>query len=277
MDSAPRDAAEHLLYAGARLGEMLPAIPKQGKKHGSSIGQIFSRRTVTDVCQQRLIYVNTADTTGVTIASIAEQHVFIVDRELEMLQAVGKTLTGIGIEVTCFVHLTTCLERLPSQKCDLLIADLTISEMDGTELVTKAKRVAPWVPVVVITSNGDVPTSVGAIKAGAVHVIEKPLDKDNLVKKVKSILHENTLINASVSKPLTRIQMIVLKLVLDGHGNKHIANLLGLSLRTVETHRACMMDKLGVNNLLDLLKWAAALGLVDAPANGEQDKTAENP
>ena len=145
----------------------------------------------------------------------------------------------------------------------MLTAGLTTPEMDGIELVTEAKRVAPWVPIVVITSLGDVCTASGAIKAGALHVIERPLDKDDLIKKVKSILHENALINANVSKPLTRLQMIVLKLVLAGHSNKNIAELLGLSLRTIESHRACMMDKVGVNNLLDLVKWAAALGRVD--------------
>ncbi len=71
--------------------------------------------------------------------------------------------------------------------------------------------------------------------------------------------------------------MIVLKLVIDGKSNKEMAKLLGLSVRTIESHRARMMDKLGVNNLPDLVKWAAARGLVDAPTNEEQDKTAENP
>ena len=154
------------------------------------------------------------------MTTIAEQHVFIVDRELESLQVVAKTLMGLGVEVTCFVHPTRCLERLPSRRCDLLTADLTKLEMDGIELVTRAKRVAPWVPIVVITSLGDVSTASGAIKAGAVHVIERPLDKDDLIKKVKSILHENALINANVSRPLTRLQMMVLQLVLDGYATR---------------------------------------------------------
>ena len=112
-----------------------------------------------DRVAERHTYANTARTTEVTMTSIAEQHVFIVDRELESLQAVAKTLMGLGVEVTCFVHPTRCLERLPSRRCDLLTADLTKLEMDGIELVTKAKRAAPWVPVVVITSLSDVSTA----------------------------------------------------------------------------------------------------------------------
>ena len=105
------------------------------------------------------------------------------------------------------------------------------------------------------------------------HVIERPLDKDNLIKKVKSILDENALINANVSRPLTRLQMMVLKLVLDGYANKNIASSLGLSLRTIEMHRASMMDKVGVNNLIDLVKWTATLGLVDLTAGQKPDLT----
>jgi DNA-binding NtrC family response regulator len=116
-----------------------------------------------DRVAERHIYANTARTTEVRMTTMAEQHVFIVDRELESLQVVAKTLMGLGVEVTCFVHPTRCLERLPSRRCDLLTADLTKPEMDGIELVTKAKRVAPWVPVVAITRLGDVSSACRAL------------------------------------------------------------------------------------------------------------------
>ncbi|MHC4144954.1 MAG: response regulator transcription factor [Planctomycetota bacterium] len=205
-----------------------------------------------------------------------EQHVFIVDGELEALQAVCKTLASLGAEITCFVNPGRCLERLRAQKCDLLIAELKIPEMDGIELVTNAKRVAPWVPVLVITGHGDVPAAVRAIKAGAVDFIEKPLDKGSLVKTVKSILQKGTAPNGYVDKPLTWTENTILKLVIDGKSNREISELLGLSVRTIEVHRANMMEKLGVNNLLDLIKRAIALGLVDVPANQEPGETTQN-
>jgi len=211
------------------------------------------------------------------MTDIVEQSVFVVDNELKVLEVVGETLGSLGIEVTCFVHPAKCLERLSSQKCDLLIADLKMPEMDGMELVASVKRMAPWVPVLIITGYGDVRTAVSAIKAGAVDFIEKPLDKQNLVRTVKAILQENVLPNASVGKPLTAVEAKILKLVIDGKSNRDIAELLKRSVRTIEVHRAHMMDKLGVNSLLDLVKRAVALGLVDLPANHEPGETMQKP
>ncbi len=211
------------------------------------------------------------------MTDIVEQSVFVVDNELKVLEAVGETLGNLGVEVTCFVHPAKCLERLSSQKCDLLIADLKMPEMDGIELVASVKRMAPWVPVLIITGYGDVRTAVSAIKAGAVDFIEKPLDKQNLVRTVKAILQENVLPNASVGKPLTAVEAKILKLVIDGKSNRDIAELLKRSVRTIEVHRAHMMDKLGVNSLLDLVKRAVALGLVDLPANHEPGETMQKP
>lgn len=211
------------------------------------------------------------------MAGMAQQRVFVVDDEVKVLEAVGETLGNLGVEVTCFVRPIQCLERLRSQKCDLLLADLRMPEMDGIELVTNVKRYAPWVPVVVITGYGDVPTAVRAIKAGAIDFIEKPLDKDELVKRVESILRENVLANACVGRPLTAIQMKVLKLVIDGKSNKEIADLLARSVRTIEVHRAHMMEKLGVSNLLDLIKRAVALGLVDLMTQQEPGQTLQEP
>ena len=201
-----------------------------------------------------------------TMTNNTERNVFVVDDEVKVLEVVGATLGSLSVEVTCFVHPVKCLERLRSQKCDLLIADLRMPEMDGMELVTNVRRHAPWVPVLIMTGYGDVPTAVRAIQAGAVDLIEKPLDKDTLIRTVKSILRENVLGNTCVGKALTAIQMKVLKMVIDGKSNKEIADLLDRSVRTVEVHRANMMEKLGVSNMLDLVKRAATLGLVDLTA-----------
>ena len=115
-------------------------------------------------------------------------------------------------------------------------------EMDGIELVTNVKHHAPWVPVLIMTDDGDVRTAVRAMKAGAVDLIERPLNKDDLIRMVESILQKDVLSNACVGKPLTAVQMRVLKMVIDGKSNKEIADLLDRSIRTVEVHRANMME-----------------------------------
>lgn len=201
------------------------------------------------------------------------QQVFVVDDEEGVLKAVEETLNTLDVEVTCFVNPVECLERLLSQKCDLLIADLKMPEMDGMELLANVKSRMPWVPVLVITGYGDIPTAVRAIKGGAEDFIEKPLDKSTLVRMVKSILHDNESNSTTVGSPLTPAQTRVLKLIIEGRSNREIAGLLNRSTRTIEVHRAHVMEKLGVRNMLELIKRAIALGLVDM----SPDQNAEKP
>ena len=205
---------------------------------------------------------------------VEDQKVFVVDDEAKVLEVVGETLGKLSVEVTCFVRPGKCLGRLRSQKCDLLIADLRMPEMDGIELVTNVKRHSPWVPVLIMAGGGDLPSAVRAMKAGAADIIEKPLDKDDLIRTVESILQGSVFSNACVGKPLTAVQMKILKMVINGKSNKEIADLFDRSVRTVEVHRAHMMEKLGVSNLLDLVKRAAILGLVDLTAGEKPDLTA---
>ena len=197
------------------------------------------------------------------MSASAQQCVFVADDEPKVLEALGETLGSLGVEVTTFVSPRKCLDHLRRQRCDLLIADLKMPEMDGIELLGNVKRCAPWVPVLMITGYGDVPSAVRAIKAGAVDFIEKPLDKKSLLRTVKSVLQGSDAISASAGKPLTAIQAKVLQLVIEGKSNRQIADLLERSVRTVEVHRAHVMQKLGAKNPLDLLKKTASLGLVD--------------
>lgn len=113
----------------------------------------------------------------------------------------------------------------------------------------------------VISGYGDVPTAVEAVKAGAVDFLEKPLDKKSFIRKVKSILSENGN-HKPLGKPLTQSEQRVLKLVLDGKSNREIAGLLSRSQRTIEAHRGHVMQKLGAESVVDLVRRAAMMGLV---------------
>ena len=186
--------------------------------------------------------------------------IFLVDDEPSVHQAVAETLEQLSARVTCFPCASDCLRQLSSQKCDLLITDLRMPEMDGIELARRARLIAPWVPVLIITGYGDVPTAVEAIKAGAADFIEKPLDKKSFVRKVKSLLPE-TGNHKHLGEPLTQTEQRVLKLVLGGKSNKEIANLLKRSKRTIEVHRARVMGKLGADSLVDLVKRTSTMGL----------------
>ena len=213
---------------------------------------------------------------GREMAKVAKKHIFFLDDELQVRDVVRETLEEADITVTCFACPSECLARLRSQKCDLLITDLRMPEKDGLELLADVKRLAPWVPVLMITGYGDVPTAVKAIKGGAVDFIEKPLGKRVLLQKVRSILQENTPANMSPGKPLTKTEMSVLKLIIDGKSNRDIANLIHRSVRTVEVHRAHIMRKFGVDDLIDLVKLCAAMGWMRLePKQGPQQTTLE--
>jgi len=199
-----------------------------------------------------------------------DYNVFFVDDEPSVRQVIAETLEQVGLKVSCFASAADCLEHLGSQECDLLITDLRLPEMDGIELLRRAKLLIPWVPVVIVAGCGDIPAAVECIKAGAVDVIEKPLDRKNFLQRVKSILQENgELRDTHLGKDLTRSEMRVLKLVLDGKANKEIAHLLSRSIRTVEGHRAASMRKLGVDNLVDLVKRARASGFLESQTSQE--------
>jgi two-component system response regulator FixJ len=212
------------------------------------------------------------------MADITKKHIFFIDDERKLCEVVCDTLEECGFDVEYFTHAADCLEKLRSKKtCDLLITDLKMPEMDGIQLLAKAKRLSPWMPVMVITGYGDIPTAVAAIKAGAVDFIEKPLDRESFLRKVNSILQQSPSIHNYTGKPLTDAEKRVLKMVVEGRSNKEIAFMIHRSIRTVEVHRARLMHKLNVENLIDLVKRAVAMGLVELPTKKKRDTTSENP
>ena len=196
-----------------------------------------------------------------------KQHIFFVDDEPMIRKVVGETLEESGFKVSCFASAADCLEKLRSQACDLLITDVKMPDIDGIELLTEVQHIVPWLPVLLVTGYGDVPMATAAFKAGAVDFIEKPLDKQVLLSAVESALKWINPPDPILGKVLTRTEKKVLRLILDGKSNKEIALLLGRAMRTIEVHRSRIMRKLGVNNAVDLVKRAGALGLLELTTN----------
>ena len=192
--------------------------------------------------------------------------VFFVDDELDVCAAVKETLEDSDIKARCFIHPSECLAELRRGRCDLLIADLKMSEKNGIELLKEARERAPWVPVLIVTGYGDVPTAVKAMKCGAVDFMEKPLEKDRFVQKVKLFLERSRMFPLDGFRALTRMEMKVLQLIVMGESNKDVAQTLNRAVRTVEAHRARLMRKLGVHNMIELIKLVSVVGLVDLTA-----------
>ena len=197
-----------------------------------------------------------------------KQHIYFVDDEPKVREVVSETLEEFGFEVSCFACAADCLEQLHSRVCDLLITDVKMPDTDGIELLTEVQRFAPWLPVLLVTGYGDVPMAATAFKAGAMDFIEKPLDRQALLSAVESVLKRiDPSSDPVLGKALTRTEMRVLRLILDGKSNKEIARLHRRAMRTIEVHRSRIMRKLGVNNTVDLVKRTAVLGLLELPIN----------
>jgi len=195
------------------------------------------------------------------------QHVFFVDDEPSVRKVVRRTLERLGVEVTCFAGAADCLENLRSRACDLLITDVRMPKMDGIALLTEAKRIAPWLPVLVVTGYADVPVAVRAMRIGADDFIEKPLHRDTFSLKVESILRHSSPTDPDTGKPLTRTELKVLRLIIHGKSNKKIAQLLRRSIRTVEDHRYHIMRKLAAHNAIELAERTIQMSLAELPSH----------
>jgi FixJ family two-component response regulator len=191
----------------------------------------------------------------------SKAHIFVVDDDSCILDSISLYIKKAKFECTCFENVNDCLERLRRQSCDLLITDVKMPEKDGIDLLVEAKRIAPWMPVLVMTGYGDVSLAVKALKIGAADFIEKPLEWESFLALIQSIVEQNHLSNLLKGKPLTKTEKIILRLILQDKTNKEIAELLHRSTRTVEVHRSHIMRKLDVYSIVDLVKRAAAMDL----------------
>jgi len=189
--------------------------------------------------------------------------VFFVDDDSGIRELISEELEGINCNVSCFGNAADCLEQLGKENCNLLITDVKMPGMDGMTLLSKVRHIAPWVPVMVITGFGDIPMAIRAIKLGAVDFIEKPLDRRNFLHKVETILEYDGFFDTPVGQNLTKVEKKVLKMILEGKGNKEMAFILGRALRTVERHRSDIMHKFGVDSIVDLVKNAAHINFED--------------
>jgi two-component system response regulator FixJ len=150
--------------------------------------------------------------------------------------------------------------------------------MDGLEVQTRLRRMGVLLPVIVMTAGGDVQTAVQAMKAGAMDFIEKPFDDEVLLSAIESSLARAGQ-GDRADKPLDAARRLaalsprerqVLDALLAGRPNKVIAYDLGLSVRTVEVHRARMMERLGVRHLSEAIRLAVMAKLASPLSEGGQ-------
>lgn len=194
-----------------------------------------------------------------------KQQVVVVDDEPEVCAAICRTLELAGYAVCSFDTATACLAKLRSTPCDLLITDVVLPGMDGIELLGEVKCRTPSLPVLVVTGYGSVEMAVEVMAAGASNLLQKPLERSSFLAAVEAALKCGNRVRTVMRKPLTKSEIEVLRLILDGKGNKEIAKLRHRSIRTIEDQRRRIMHKFGVDNPIDLIREVAIVRMPRQP------------
>ena len=210
---------------------------------------------------------------------LADDHVLIrhgikrIIEEEESLKVVGEV--GDGLELLDFLKKTTP---------DLIILDISMPNLRGIEAIREVKKVCPDVKVLILTMHKSVQYLCSAMSEGANGYLLKEDSDTELIPAIESVMEDKTYISPFLSKEfsddvmqachdfqkihedaLTTRERQILKLVADGETNREIAELLSISKRTVEHHRANILKKLNIKNTADLIKYAIENGYVSSP------------
>jgi len=200
----------------------------------------------------------------------AEGCVYVVDDDEAVRDSLSALLEANGYTSRAFSSAQEFLTAAPTLRPGCLIADIRMPGMDGLEMQRRLIGRALPFPLIVVTGHGDVPLAVRAMKAGAIDFIEKPFAADTILDSVKSALGrlvEPRDQNALAATATARLEALsprereVMEGLLAGLPNKSIAYDLGISPRTVEIHRARVMEKMGARSLSELVRLGLAGGL----------------
>ncbi|MEI2417565.1 response regulator transcription factor [Orrella sp. JC864] len=191
--------------------------------------------------------------------------VYIVDDDEAVRDSLRWLLEANGYRVRAYASAETFLAEYDADQVGVLIADVRMPGMSGLELQEQLlARKAP-LPIVFITGHGDVPMAVSTMKKGAVDFLEKPFNESDLREIVARMLEQANLrvsqaqarrVHDAMLARLTAREQQVLERIVAGRLNKQIADDLGISIKTVEAHRANIMEKLEVTTVADLMKVA---------------------
>ncbi len=192
------------------------------------------------------------------------QTVYLIDDDDSFRESTAWLLEAAELEVSEYASPKQFLEVIAKRnwadQSGCIVTDLRMPEMNGFELMDALRSHHVTLPVIMITGHGDVPAAVEAIKMGAANFIEKPFDGPVLIETVKRTMREP---GAQLRNPrgtqeridkLSPRERQVLDLVCAGKLNKTIADVLGISIKTVELHRANMQSKLGARNVQELVR-----------------------
>jgi two-component system, LuxR family, response regulator FixJ len=199
-----------------------------------------------------------------------QQNVFIADDDEAVRDSLRLLLETAGYRVETFSSGKTLLSTLRPEEEACLVIDVKMPELGGLEVQERLRAEGFSLPVVIITGHGDVPLAVQAMKAGAVDFVEKPFSEEMIlgaVARAFEIERQQRESGAAAAEARSRLSELsererqVLSLLVAGKPNKVIAHELVISPRTVEIHRARVMEKTRAHSLSELVRLALTAGL----------------
>ena len=198
--------------------------------------------------------------------------VCVVEDDAMVRQSLAMLIGTLGVDVRSHASGRAFLDDPASLKATCVVLDVRMPGLSGLEVQARMAELGLTAPVIFITGHGDVPMAVTTMKKGAMDFIEKPFKEEELLGLVERMLdqarsafsqHQEQASRDALLSRLTTREAQVLERIVAGRLNKQIADDLGISIKTVEAHRANIMEKLNANTVADLLK--IALG-ANAPA-----------
>jgi len=195
----------------------------------------------------------------------AKLPIFLVDDDAAVRDALSLYLEGTGFAVETFDSAEAFLGEIDEMGLGVLVLDQRMTGMSGLELQSELKIRSLDMPIIFITGHGDVPMSVRAMKEGAADFLEKPFRNSDLLASIEQVLAQyaakmgDYLHQARVTVKCNRLsprEKQVMEYIVRGLSNKNIAQLMDVSIRTVEAHRRRVMEKMDARSLPDLVRMA---------------------
>lgn len=193
--------------------------------------------------------------------------VYVVDDDAAFCDSLRFLIESVNLRVQTFASADEFLAAFSPEMVGCLVLDLRMPGMSGLELQEELSKRGSRIPIIIITAHGDVPTAVQAMRGGAIDFMPKPFSDQALLDRIHQAIEKATRARGeqSVREALAaRIALLtprereVMNLVVSGKSNKEIAADLCLSAKTVETHRARVMDKMQAHSVASLVQMALA-------------------